>query len=58
MIYAQLRSVPRWHSPLTPLLFLLAALAGGALLSGETGSFAAWLLAALGLVQIAAWAPG
>ena len=34
MIYAQLRSVPRWRSPLTPLLFLLFALAGGALLAG------------------------
>ena len=27
MIYAQMRSVPRWHSPLTPALFLLFALA-------------------------------
>ena len=35
-----------------------AALAGGALLSGETGPVPAWLLAALGLVQIAAWARG
>ena len=43
MIYAQLRSVPRWHSPLTPLVFLLAALAGGALLAGAVGP-APWLL--------------
>ena len=34
MIYAQMRSVPRWRSPLTPALFLLFALAGGALLAG------------------------
>lgn len=54
MIYAQLRSVPRWHSPLTPALFLLAALAGGALLAGEARP-APWLLAALGVVQLAAW---
>ena len=57
MIYAQLRSVPRWRTPLTPLLFLLFALAGGALLAGE-GRVAPWLLAALGVVQLAAWAQG
>jgi DMSO reductase anchor subunit len=57
MIYAQLRSVPRWRSPLTPLLFLLAALAGGALIAGAARP-APWLLAALGLAQIAAWASG
>ena len=34
MIYTQMRSVPRWRSPLTPILFLLFALTGGALLSG------------------------
>ena len=55
MIYAQLRSVPRWRSPLTPILFLLFALAGGALLAGAAVP-ASWLLAALGLVQLAAWA--
>ena len=38
MIYAQMRSVPRWRSPLTPALFLLAALAGGALLAGAAGA--------------------
>jgi DMSO reductase anchor subunit len=57
MIYAQLRSVPRWRTPLTPLLFLLFALAGGALLAGAARS-APWLLAALGLAQLAAWAQG
>lgn len=57
MIYAQMRSVPRWRSPLTPLLFLLAALAGGALVAGVRPA-ASWLLAALGIVQIAAWAWG
>jgi DMSO reductase anchor subunit len=55
MIYAQMRSVPRWRSPLTPALFLLFALAGGALLAGVR---APWLLAALGLAQLAAWAHG
>jgi len=57
MIYAQMRSVPRWRSPLTPALFLMFALAGGALLAGST-SAAAWLLAVLGLVQVAAWIDG
>jgi DMSO reductase anchor subunit len=57
MIYAQMRSVPRWRSPLTPALFLLFALAGGALLAGAARP-APWLLAALGLAQVAAWAQG
>ena len=57
MIYAQMRSLPRWRSPLTPLLFLLFALAGGALLAGATRQ-APWLLGALGVVQLAAWAHG
>jgi DMSO reductase anchor subunit len=57
MIYAQMRSVPRWRSPTTPLLFLLFALAGGALLAGAPEP-AAWLLGGLGLAQIAAWLHG
>jgi DMSO reductase anchor subunit len=57
MIYAQLRSVPRWRSPLTPVLFLLAALAGGALLAGAARP-APWLLGGLGLVQLALWGQG
>lgn len=57
MIYAQMRSVPRWRSPLTPLLFLLFALAGGALIVGAATP-AAWLLAALGAAQLAAWWQG
>ena len=57
MIYAQMRSVPRWRSPTTPLLFLLFALAGGALLAGAPEP-AAWLLGGLGLAQLAAWLHG
>ena len=56
MIYAQIRSVPRWHSPMTPVLFLLFALAGGALLAGAAAR--PWLLAALGIAQLAAWRHG
>jgi len=57
MIYAQLRAIPRWHSPLTPALFVLYALSGGALLAGQV-SLAGWLLVALGAVQLAAWHKG
>ncbi len=57
MIYAQMRSVPRWRTPLTPLLFLAFALAGGALLAGAAQP-APWLLAGLGLVQLANWLHG
>lgn len=35
MIYAQLKTVPRWHTPLTPALFLAYVLTGGAILAGQ-----------------------
>lgn len=57
MIYTQLKAVPRWHSPLTPALFVSLALAGGALLAGQIG-WAVPLLTLAGLVQIAHWARG
>ncbi|XDA97818.1 DmsC/YnfH family molybdoenzyme membrane anchor subunit [Sulfitobacter sp. LCG007] len=57
MIYAQLRTVPRWHSGLTPPLFLAYALAGGALLSGQVRAAIVLLLFA-GILQIAAWLRG
>lgn len=57
MIYAQLKTVPRWNSPLTPVLFLTAALSAGAILTGRA-PLAALLLAGLGLVQWAAWRLG
>ncbi len=57
MIYTQMRSVPRWRSPLTPVLFLMFALAGGALFAGD-GRDALWPLAGLGLAQLAAWLHG
>ena len=55
MIYAQMRTVPRWRSALTPVLFVLFGLAGGALLAGSRFP---WLLAALGVVQVAWWIHG
>ena len=57
MIYASIRAVPRWHAWTTPAVFLLYAVAGGALLAGRV-AFAPWLLLAAGLLQILAWAQG
>ncbi len=57
MIYAQMKTVPRWNTPLTPVLFFLYALAGGALLAGQT-SAAVMLLIVLCFVQIVAWVLG
>lgn len=57
MIYAQMRAVPRWRSPLTPAVFLLAALAGGALLAGAVAA-APWLLLALAAAIVAEWLRG
>lgn len=57
MIYTQLKTIPRWNSPLTPLMFLSCALAGGALLSGQV-TWAIALLAVAGVVQGALWAVG
>lgn len=49
MIYTQLRTVPRWHHWSTPPLFLLFALAGGAMLAGLPW-IALYALIALGLL--------
>jgi len=57
MIYAQLRTVPRWHMPLTPVLFIALSLGGGALLAGQI-SFALVLLIIAGAVQILWWWQG
>lgn len=54
MIYAQLKTVPRWHHWTTPLLFFLYAAAGGALLAGQIIA-APLLLLLAGMVQIGAW---
>ncbi len=57
MIYAQLKTIPRWNQPLTPLLFLAYMFGGGALLSAQLKP-AAMLLAALTLVQMLYWMLG
>ncbi len=54
MIYAQLKTVPRWNHPTTTLLFLLYAVSGGALLSGHA-TLAAVLLLLTGAVQLFSW---
>ena len=57
MIYGQLKTIRRWNQPLTPVLFLLHALGGGALLAGEV-KIAGWLLLALTIVFLASWKIG
>src|SRR6056297_644924 len=57
MIYAQLRTVPRWNQPATPALFVALALAGGALLAGQAMAAAVLLLLA-GALQLLAWRIG
>ena len=57
MIYAQLKTVPRWNSGATPIAFLVFSIAGGALLSGQI-SVALPLLALAGVIQILSWILG
>ncbi len=58
MMYAQLKTVPRWNMfPLIPLLFELYAIAGGALLAGEA-RLAGWLILAVTVLQVITWMLG
>lgn len=57
MIYAQMTTVPRWNTRLTPAYFLLAALAGGAILT-LSPMLSILLLLALGFLQLAVWRRG
>ena len=57
MIYAQLKTVPRWNSALTPAMFLALSLAGGALLAGRS-RVALVLLLFAAVIQIAWWIRG
>ena len=57
MIYAQLKTVPRWNMASTPLLFLLYASAGGALLSNQM-QVAVILLGLIIAFQALAWMQG
>jgi DMSO reductase anchor subunit len=57
MIYAQLRTVPRWHHWTTTALFMALALSGGALLTGQVWT-AIILILATGVLQFYAWKTG
>lgn len=57
MIYTQLKTIPRWHMPITPVKFLSISLAGGALLAGQV-TLALWLVLIAGGVQLASWVMG
>jgi len=57
MIYAQLKTVPRWNSALTPALFIAFSLAGGAILSGMR-EISAILLIVLVVLQWLHWRRG
>jgi sulfite dehydrogenase (quinone) subunit SoeC len=57
MIYTQLKTIPRWNSPVTPAMFLSYALAGGALLSGHV-TWAMSFLAIAAVVQVVLWVQG
>lgn len=57
MIYTQLKTVPRWNTPLTPLLFVSLSLTGGALLAGQTTA-SLWLLALSGALLLISWLVG
>jgi DMSO reductase anchor subunit len=57
MIYAQMKTVPRWRSPLTPALFLALSLGGGALLAGQV-TWAVLLLMLAAALQLAYWWQG
>lgn len=57
MIYAQLKTVPRWKHWTTPALFLTLSIGGGALLAGQV-TIALPLLTVVGVLQIYAWVSG
>ena len=54
MIYAQLKTVPRWNQPWTPAHMVSLSLAGGALLAGQV-TLALVLLVVAGAIQLAYW---
>lgn len=57
MIYTQLKTIPRWNLPATPLMFLSFSLAGGALLAGQV-TWATGLIALAAIIQVALWITG
>ncbi|MEQ1950512.1 dimethyl sulfoxide reductase anchor subunit family protein [Mesorhizobium yinganensis] len=59
MIYASLRSVQAWHTPLTPLCFLLFGLSGGLILASLAGTAGGgnglWLTLSAVAATLVAW---
>lgn len=57
MIYAQLKTVPRWKTPITSALFLALSLAGGGLLAGQI-TITIVLVAIAAALQLLWWMRG
>jgi len=57
MIYASIKTVPRWAHWSTSAMFVAYSISGGALLSGQVNA-AILLLALTGIGQFAAWSAG
>ena len=57
MIYAQMKTVPRWNHWTTCALFLALAISGGAILTGQAKTAAALLILA-GVIQVIVWLTG
>lgn len=57
MIYAQMKTVPRWNHWTTSALFLTLAISGGAILTGQAKT-AAGLLLLTGVIQVIVWLTG
>ncbi|MEO0358362.1 MAG: DmsC/YnfH family molybdoenzyme membrane anchor subunit [Pseudomonadota bacterium] len=57
MIYAQMKTVPRWNHWSTPTLFMVLSIGGGALLAGQV-LVAVILLAIAGVLQVSSWSRG
>ncbi len=57
MIYAQLKTVPRWNTWLTPLHLITLSFGGGAALMGHT-SLAGLLIVLAAAIQVAHWQVG
>jgi len=57
MIYAQMKTIPRWSQPMTLVLYLMYMFAGGALFAGQI-KLATLLLGVLTIVQMLHWMIG
>ena len=57
MIYAQMKTIPRWNHWTTCILFIALSLAGGAILAGQSTA-GIILLIVVGITQIVVWTQG